>query len=615
MTLAQPESGRTPEFPVDEQTEEAALWAAFSSARSGDAAAGPWTALQARRLPGIRACGVFRTGTSGLELVAAWPDTETLPSDLHASAQLGVEQRITMVRSAGRGFHLICPLPGDEGWVACAEITPMPAPALQQALDTLHWGIGWLQAARASGVGQRAEVRNDWLELAARLAENVARERDAPSASRALAAGIGAAFGASAVSVGVLRRGKLSVMAQWQASREPVLGEDGEEIRPAESEPIDIAAALHSALEAGRSMRVDRHEPDPDSVPEQSPAPIELLATRAHVCAMPLPGPEVPAGAMLIERIGTAFSDDEVASLETIALQAAPLIDAKPLARPVPVTRERRAFVALFGPVRMKLKLVLIALLTIGLVMLGATGRYEVAVDGAIEGAPPRVLAAPFGGVLGQVLVRRGDAVKRGQLVARMDDRELKLERDRLDAERTQLELVTREAREIRDRAATESLDAKLKDVEARLRTADERLARTRVTSPMDGIVVGGAGLNSAESSVDAGQSLVEIVPMDSYRLVLWVDERDLALLREGQAGTLSLSGESTTLPFTIKRLTGVAAPGHGRNRIRVEAQLQDMNERASPGVEGTGRVDVGKRKLVWIWWRDLQRNLQASLR
>lgn len=615
MTLAQPESGRTPAFAVDEQTEEAALWAAFSSARSGDAAAGPWTALQARRLPGIRACGVFRTGASGLELVAAWPDTETLPSDLHASAILGVEQRITMVRSAGRGFHLICPLPGDDGWVACAEVTPMPAPALQQALDTLHWGIGWLQAARASGVGQQAEVRNEWLELAARLAENVARERDAPSASRALAAGIGAAFGASAVSVGVLRRGTLSVMAQWKASRESTEGEDGEG-PPAESGPVDIAAALHSALEAGRSMRVDRHEADADAAPEQSPAPIELLANRAHVCALPLPGPEVPAGAMLIERAeGAPFTDDEVASLETIALQAAPLIDAKPLARPVPVTRERRAFVALFGPVRMKLKLALIALLTAGLVMLGATGRYEVAVDGAIEGAPPRVLSAPFGGVLGQVLVRRGDAVKRGQLVARMDDRELRLERDRLDAERTQLELVTREAREIRDRAATESLDAKLKDVEARLRTVDERLARTRVTSPLDGIVVGGAGLNAAESSVDAGQSLVEVVPMDSYRLVLWVDERDLALLREGQAGMLALSGESTTLPFTIKRLTGVAAPGHGRSRIRVEAQLQDMNERASPGVEGTGRVDVGKRKLVWIWWRDLQRSLESSMR
>ena len=70
MNLAQPEPGPQPEFPTVELDDEAALWAAFSSARTGDAAAGPWAALQARRLPGIRACAVFRGGPSGLQLVA-----------------------------------------------------------------------------------------------------------------------------------------------------------------------------------------------------------------------------------------------------------------------------------------------------------------------------------------------------------------------------------------------------------------------------------------------------------------------------------------------------------------------------------------------------------------
>ncbi|MEO8040552.1 MAG: hypothetical protein ABI794_17420, partial [Betaproteobacteria bacterium] len=97
--------------------------------------------------------------------------------------------------------------------------------------------------------------------------------------------------------------------------------------------------------------------------------------------------------------------------------------------------------------------------------------------------------------------------------------------------------------------------------------------------------------------------------------LVLWVDERDLTLMREGQAGTLVIAGESTELPFTVKRLTGIAVLRSGRNMVRVEAHLQDMSEQVQPGAEGTGEVDVGKRKVVWIWWRYLQRNFFETMR
>lgn len=599
---------------ADEQDEEAALWAAFSSARSAEAAAGPWTRLQARRMRSARACAVFRVTTEGITLIAAWPDSDTLPGDVSESAREGVQQGVALVRSAARGFHLVCPLSGDDGWVATVEVAPLSAPALQGTLDTLHWGVGWLEAARARGISFAATAQAERLELAARLAENVARESDARAASMALAAGIGAAFSASAVSVGVLRRGVLSVKAEWHSPDllEPVpAATDGEVVLP--PAPVDITPALHSVLEVGRAMSVERHEPVADGEPERSPAPIELLAAHAHVCALPLPGPEAPAGAILVERtVGEPFSHEELASLETIALQAAPLIEAKPLARPVTVTRERRAFVALFGPVRMKLKLALIALLTLALVMLGATGPYAVPVEGTVEGQAPRTLPAPFGGVLGEVLVRKGDAVRRGQLVARMDDSELLLERDRLTAERTQLAQVTREAREIRDRVASESLDAKLKEVEARLRTAEERLARTRVVSPTDGVVVGGSGLNASASRVEAGEALVEIAPVDSYRLVLWVDERDLSLLREGQAGAIALPGETSTLGFTVKRLTGVSTLRAGHNRVRIEALLQDVSERTRPGAEGSGVIEVGKRKQVWIWWRALQRDFET---
>ena len=62
-------------------------------------------------------------------------------------------------------------------------------------------------------------------------------------------------------------------------------------------------------------------------------------------------------------------------------------------------------------------------------------------------------------------------------------------------------------------------------------------------------------------------------------------------------------------LGFTVRRLTAVSARVAGQARIRVEAQPQGfLGAAVEPGTEGSGSIDVGRRKLVWIWWRNAQR-------
>jgi hypothetical protein len=108
---------------------------------------------------------------------------------------------------------------------------------------------------------------------------------------------------------------------------------------------------------------------------------------------------------------------------------------------------------------------------------------------------------------------------------------------------------------------------------------------------------------------------LFEVAPLDAYRVVLNVDERDVAELSPGQHGELVLAGMPyERLPFTVRQLTPISTPQEGRNFFRVEAQLEGGSVRLRPGMEGVGKVDVGERKLLWIWTHSFTEWLQLSL-
>jgi hypothetical protein len=106
---------------------------------------------------------------------------------------------------------------------------------------------------------------------------------------------------------------------------------------------------------------------------------------------------------------------------------------------------------------------------------------------------------------------------------------------------------------------------------------------------------------------VEQGKLLFQIAPLDAYRVILQVDERDIASVDLGQTGELTLSGlPDQRLGFAVQQITPVASQEEGRNFFRVEAHLQTPSVRVRPGMEGVGKITVGERKLIWIWTHSL---------
>ena len=259
-----------------------------------------------------------------------------------------------------------------------------------------------------------------------------------------------------------------------------------------------------------------------------------------------------------------------------------------------------------------------------------------------LEGTVQRVVVAPIDGYIKEANVRAGDVVEEGQVLARLDDKDLQLERRERMSEQAQLQREYRQAMSELDSTRVNILKAQLNQAAARLALTNQNLERTRATSPMDGIVIAGDLSQSLGTPIERGDTLFEIAPLDSYRVMLKVDERDVRRLSPGQTGQLALVGfPDEYLPFAIERVTPIATATDGRNFFAVEAQLEHHPQRPRPDVErlrpgmerprpdverprpdveslrpgmkrlrpgmrGIGKVDIGQRRLIWIWSHNL---------
>jgi hypothetical protein len=66
----------------------------------------------------------------------------------------------------------------------------------------------------------------------------------------------------------------------------------------------------------------------------------------------------------------------------------------------------------------------------------------------------------------------------------------------------------------------------------------------------------------------------------------------------------------STNLDIDIKlaidKITPVSVVDQGRNFFRVEAIASGAIDKLRPGMEGVGKIQVERRKLIWIWTHKL---------
>ncbi len=222
-----------------------------------------------------------------------------------------------------------------------------------------------------------------------------------------------------------------------------------------------------------------------------------------------------------------------------------------------------------------------------------------------IEGQMRQVITTPFEGFLAEVLVRPGQQVKRGQLLARLDDRDLKLEQARFNSERDQASGRLRQAMTDHEASAQALALAEVQQAEAQLALVEAKLARSELSAPVDGLLVSGDWVQQIGAPVEVGKELFEIAAGKGYRVVLHVPDREIGRVHLGQTGALRLTGQpQTRYGFRVANLTATASVQETVNGFRVEADWLGEVPLLSPGMQGVGKIEVGTSNLLTVWTR-----------
>jgi len=241
----------------------------------------------------------------------------------------------------------------------------------------------------------------------------------------------------------------------------------------------------------------------------------------------------------------------------------------------------------------------LIAFLSFG------TGEHRIGAKAVLEPEVQRAAVAPFDGFIRAAPVRPGDHVRQGDLLASLDDRDLLLDRSKGRAERDKLLQKQRDALAKHDRSGLVTLEYQIRQADSQLALTEEKLERVRIRTPFDGVIVAGDLSQMLGSPVEKGKTLFEVAPLNAYRLVIHVDERDIRYIAAGQKGTVTLAGSPwTPLPLLLSNITPVTVAGDGRNTFRVEAQLMEPGAHLRPGMEGVAKIETGQQPMLWVWAR-----------
>ena len=563
-----------------------------------------FSALEASTHP-VAACFVLLPDPSSgrLHVTASAPRERRPGGAMISAAEAAMGKAQAVIRPAGQGQPLaVIALPvtveGAARGVLGVELQATDQTALRAVLRQLQWGGAWMRDIARRAAAQEAEGRYLRAVEALNAVVNVAERREFVTAATAAVTDLATRFDCDRVAIGFRRFRRSRIRAVSHSAQF--------------SQRMSMMRMLAAAQDEAIDQRATVLWPDDDVE--------SVVVSHAHqrygekhgtgqVFTAPLFASDRFVGALTFERPeGKPFTQDDLDMLEAVATVLAPIIEEKRLNDRWLATKAadigRRQLARLFGPGRLAYKTTIAALIGLAAFFWVARTTDQVAADATVLGAQQRLVVAPFEGFVADAPVRAGDLVAKGDLLVKLDDRELALERLRLVTQRQREQFEYDRAIAERDRAEARIRLNQIEQADAQIELIDEQLARTEITAPFDGLVLAGDLSQSIGAGVSRGQQLFTLAPEGLYRVEARVDERRIAEIAEGQTGVLRVTAlPDRSLPVEVTKITPVARYGEGQTTFAVEARLTGEDLSAlRPGMEGAVRLDIAERRLIAVW-------------
>lgn len=590
-------------------------WARFLEPGSNVEYLTAWLAIACGQIKDAQEAVIFvRSDAQQFGVGAVWrvaaANSETFQKIADRSAGAGDP----VVQASGKGALLGYPIHVGEAVQAVLVVllAVHPGARLREVMREMHWASGWIEAQLWRGRSMLATRQINAARLSLELlAAADSHQRFEASAMAVVNAIVGLTdFHRAALGMQRRRGIRLEALSRVAAfkRRADFIG--------------DFETAMDEAVAQDQPVAVPR----PGSAPSMIDLAHRTLIRRTGddiALTVPLPVRGRSVGALTVTRKRgegelLVLDPDAVEELRLAAAGIGPVLKLKYDERRWWSGRARdlagRAFTALFGR-RPAIMLGAIACVLAILTPFVLTGPFRISADAVLQGSQQRAAVALIDGYILDSRIRAGDTVAQGDVLALLDDRDLRLEESRLKANVQKASQAVRDALASANRAESAQANAQLEEAKAALDLVNQRLARLEIVTPISGMVVAGDLSQKLGAPVAQGDILFEIARMDSYRVLIDVSEYDLAYVERGKTGKLVLASLSDTgIPFILTGIAQVSTPAGGENTFRVEADVTGSVEGLRPGMEGIAKIDIGRARLAWIWGRSTLARLQIFL-
>ena len=239
--------------------------------------------------------------------------------------------------------------------------------------------------------------------------------------------------------------------------------------------------------------------------------------------------------------------------------------------------------------------------------------RLTVLASGELTPANPVVVRSPLDGVIDVFHVSPNQQVKKDQLLFGFDE---VLTQSRLDV--ASQALVTAEAEyrqtvyqamvDVRAKNQLSSLTGKIQEKRAEVDFLSAQLKRTRVHSPLDGVVLMDEPSEWIGRPVSVGERILRVASPGDVEIEAWLAISDAIVLPFGAEVSLYLNASPlNAVRATVRYVAhdAVQRPD-GQFAYRVRAQILDQTDHRV-GLKGTAKLHGGWVPLVyWVFRRPL---------
>ncbi len=219
-----------------------------------------------------------------------------------------------------------------------------------------------------------------------------------------------------------------------------------------------------------------------------------------------------------------------------------------------------------------------------------------------VEPASKSFVASPIDGRIREATVRPGDLVAQGQVLAHLDDEQLRWQ---LSAAQADYETASKKRdTALANRAGGELRLAQLEQerIAVQLESLQRQLERLELRSPTDGVVVQGDWFQSDGAPVSRGDMLFEIAAMDDMRVEIHLSTDDLARISVGDQATVRVdAAPGAKWTAELNRIDPRGKVVDAEVVFGANIDVSNESNQLRPGMRGTARISADQQTIGWL--------------